>query len=103
MRCRWRELLRAGSRLRVQQRVLTDIVFARLIVPRTPAIASPQIFRRRTPPARDFSLVMQQYLGGKVPRLSPKQEFVEPIGIKLRLRLPFVDRHRTIAVDPCRA
>src|SRR6476619_1839242 len=37
MRCRWRELLRAGSRLRVQQRVLTDIVFARLIVPRTPA------------------------------------------------------------------
>jgi hypothetical protein len=46
-------------------------------------IASPQILRRRTHPDPDFSLVMQQYLGGKVPRLSPKQEFVEPIGIKL--------------------
>src|ERR671935_1747121 len=87
MRCRWRELLRAGSRLRVQQQVLTDIVFARLIVPRTPAkLLRPKSLTTSYPPRSDSPLVLQQYLGRKVPRLSPKAGASEPMGAPRALR-----------------
>src|SRR5215831_19544612 len=55
--------------MRVQQRVLTDIVMSRLCPQIPRRTASPQVLRLWYPPASDWALLLQQYLGGNVPPL----------------------------------